>query len=135
MTEENKPLLSEGMETLEQITERATREAKTITDGLPEPSGSISRLWNTGFETGYTQGVISEATRNEQARTKDRELIQTLLLLVPIAQRMQAACDKGDVLNFDNDFDAQDAIDYKAIIDTALALAGEQGYQPTDPNT
>ena len=38
----------------------------------------------------------------------------------------------GDVLNFDNDFDARDAIDYKATIDKALALAGEQGYQPTE---
>lgn len=68
---------------------------------------------------------------NEAQHTKNRELIHALMLLVPIAQRMQAACDKGDVLNFDNDFDAQDAIDYKAMIDTALALAGEHGYKPT----
>ena len=123
MTEENKQLLSEGMETLEQITERATREAKTITDGLPEPSGSISRLWNTGFETGYTQGVISEATRNEQARTKDRELIQTLTNSIAFFLNHGPYVDKEMAMFYANGGKSLSA---------ALALAGEQGYKPTE---
>lgn len=123
----NKPLLSEGMEILEQITERATREAKTITDGLPEPSGSISRLWNTGFETGYTQGVIAEAARNEQARTKDRELIQTL-----VGELIQS---RASILGWIPDELTPMAHQMKIAlkrINSALTLAGEQGHKPTE---
>jgi hypothetical protein len=125
MSEQNKPILIEGMETLEQITERATREAKTITDGLPGPSGSISRLWNTGFETGYTQGVISEATRNEQARTKDRELIQTLTN--SIGKFLDMAND-GDVVVYHLEDDQPPPTEQ---LESALAIAGEQGHKPT----
>ena len=127
MSKENKPLLSEWMETLEQITERATREAKTITDGLPEPSGSISRLWNTGFETGYIAGVIAEAARNEQARTKDRELIQTL-----VGELIQS---RASILGWIPDELTPMAHQMKIAlkrINSALTLAGEQGHKPTE---
>ena len=123
----NKPLLSEGMETLEQITERATREAKTITDGLPEPSGSISRLWNTGVETGYIAGVIAETARNEQARTKDRELIQTL-----VGELIQS---RASILGWIPDELTPMAHQMKIAlkrINSALTLAGEQGHKPTE---
>ena len=42
--------------------------------------------------------------------------------LLPLAQRIQSACDKGDVLNYDNDYDAKDAIEYEEVITNARNL-------------
>ena len=100
MTEENKQLLSEGMETLEQITERATMECRNVVSSTKRE--------------GFIEGIIAEAARNEQARTKDRELIQTLLDALAYLPLV------GDGLTNEK---------RAAVI--AIALAGEQGHKPT----
>lgn len=51
-------------ETIEQITERAKCDAESIVDDLPESLTAQGQMWNDGFETGYVQGVIAEATRD-----------------------------------------------------------------------
>jgi len=113
MTEENKQLLSEGMETLEQITERATMECRNVVSSTKRE--------------GFIEGIIAEAARNEQARTKDRELIQTL-----VGELIQS---RASILGWIPDELTPMAHQMKIAlkrINSALALAGERGYQPTE---
>lgn len=51
-----------------------------------------------------------------------KELEACVESLLPLAQRIHAACDKGDVLNYDNDHDAADAIEYEGVITSARAI-------------
>ena len=51
-----------------------------------------------------------------------KELEACVESLLPLAERIHAACDKGDVLNYDNDCDAADAIAYKAVITNVLSI-------------
>jgi hypothetical protein len=108
----NKPLLSEGMETLEQITERATMECRNVVSSTKRE--------------GFIEGIIAEAARNEQARTKDRELIQTLTN--SIGKFLDMAND-GDVVVYHLEDDQPPPTEQ---LESALAIAGEQGYQPTE---
>lgn len=113
MTEENKQLLSEGMETLEQITERATMECRNVVSSTKRE--------------GFIEGIIAEAARNEQARTKDRELIQTLVNV--LSKTTKWAHSAGRERFMWTEEEAERAMSDEV---SALALAGEQGYKPTE---
>jgi len=115
MSEQNKPILSDGVETLEQLTERANKCAKEkypINEVMDTTNIVLTEAYK---RAGYIAGVIAEAARNEQARTKDRELIQTLLDALAYLPLV------GDGLTNEK---------RAAVI--ALALASEKGYQPTE---
>lgn len=59
-----------------------------------------------------------------EQRVKELELcVQSLL---PLAHRIQAACEDGDVLNYDNEYDAKDAIEYEQVITKAHAILNKK---------
>ena len=119
----NKPILSDGVETLEQLTERANKCAKE-TYPINEVIDTTNIVLTEAYKrAGYIAGVIAEASRNEQARTKDRELIQTLTNSIAFFLNHGPYVDKEMAMFYANGGKSLSA---------ALALAGEQGYQPTE---
>jgi hypothetical protein len=79
----------------------------------------------------YIAGARSEHTRAAQQLSEYKEVIKELL---PIAERMQSACESGETLCYDNDLDLSDAKNYKSAIDRAKALLQEsnQGQPPPE---
>jgi len=53
---------------------------------------------------------------------EDQQVIAALKELIPIAERIQKACEDGDTKCYDNEYDAQDAIEYKSAIENAKLL-------------
>lgn len=53
--------------------------------------------------------------------SREKAMEEAIDKLLPLAQRIQAACEDGDVLNYDNEYDQRDAIEYEKVIAEAIA--------------
>ena len=114
MSEQNKPLLSDDMIEL-------FNDAKAL-----DCDNNMSEDAAFHFVNGHLAGMNEISGIYEQARTKDRELIQTLTNSIAFFLNHGPYVDKEMAMFYANGGKSLSA---------ALALAGEQGYQPTDPNT
>ena len=115
MTEQNKPLLSDDMIEL-------FNDAKAL-----DCDNNMSEDAAFHFVNGHLAGMNEISGIYEQARTKDRELIQTL-----VGELIQS---RASILGWIPDELTPMAHQMKIAlkrINSALALAGEQGYQPTE---
>ena len=114
MTEENKPLLSDDMIEL-------FNDAKAL-----DCDNNMSEDAAFHFVNGHLAGMNEISGIYERARTKDRELIQTLTN--SIGKFLDMAND-GDVVVYHLEDDQPPPTEQ---LESTLALAGEQGYQPTE---
>ena len=105
MSEQNKPLLSDDMIEL-------FNDAKAL-----DCDNNMSEDAAFHFVNGHLAGMNEISGIYEQARTKDRELIQRFV------DHNEKWLGKG-CIEADREWDA-------IVSDAALALAGEQGYKPT----
>lgn len=104
---------------------------------------STTKLPEAFERKSFNHARRSDAINHEEAKawargynsaleaTGAKELWEALQDILPIAQRMQAACEKGDVLNFDNDFDMADAVDYAERIAKAIAALSKSNPSNT----
>ena len=114
MSEQNKPLLSDDMIEL-------FNDAKAL-----DCDNNMSEDAAFHFVNGHLAGMNEISGIYEQARTKDRELIQTLVNALAEIGSTPTNC--GDP-NFECPLHDLGKRDHA--ITAALALAGEQGHKPT----
>lgn len=115
MSEQNKPLLSDDMIEL-------FNDAKAL-----DCDNNMSEDAAFHFVNGHLAGMNEISGIYEQARTKDRELIQTLVNV--LAKTTKWAHSAGRERFMWTEEEAERAMSDEV---SALALAGEQGYKPTE---
>lgn len=115
MSEQNKPLLSDDMIEL-------FNDAKAL-----DCDNNMSEDAAFHFVNGHLAGMNEISGIYEQARTKDRELIQTLVNV--LAKTTKWAHSAGRERFMWTEEEAERAMSDEV---AALALAGEQGHKPTE---
>ena len=80
--------------------------------------------WQTRCtESGATAEIaIPRALAPQVAAALWPEVVEVLQKLLPIAERMQHACDSGETYSYDNDWDMADSMHYQQIIAQCQAL-------------
>lgn len=97
--------------------EKTDKSAEEIDERL-----LVKRIWQRAYLDTEESHVMLIRDYAAQQLSEYKEVIKELL---PIAERMQSACESGETLCYDNDLDLSDAKNYKSIIDRAKALLQE----------
>jgi hypothetical protein len=104
---------------------RVTTPGAFSNDGMP-----VAGVWvEAGEYTSVANLIPVRAVKaNAHLIAAAPDLLAVVRALLPLAQRIQKACANGDHLDYDNEFDAADAVEYAREIERAeKAIAKAEG--------
>ena len=87
-----------------------------------------------GNEKTSAQVIAELEEENAALRSENEKLRVALAEVIPIAERMQSACESGETFDYSNEHDFRDSQEYLKAISNAKSLL-QSPVPPEEPNT